>query len=599
MNRAGCSRIALLALFVFLGTAALHAQATFSVGTKQATAVASTSAELHGVINPAGAPAAAWFEWGTTTALGNRTDTMTFGPETTVQNFSQTLKNLEPHKTYYFRAVGYHSSATVPAEIGTFTTTDAPAVTSLTATTLAASDITSTSATLNGSVNPGNSTVSVWFNVGTTESLGTRTDMQTLTGIAAVSVTQPFKNLKPNATLYFRIEAYRASDGTGSVGEIKTFNTGAGAPQSPFAVVTNSASAISSASAELRGGISTGGAGCYVWFEWGTTSTSLNQTTPKSISSTTATSDFSFTVTGLQPNTKYYFRAVAQNAQGSVRGDFRDFKTERVASTPPETINEVEHGNIRSGYVVITPDTASAAPMPTVTFGTVSQGSVQSQAGIVPTQMTTDAAMFVEIIPSISRSIGVAIANPGSSDIAVTMTLRDETGVVVGSPVVVPVPSHQQISKFLNDLFGAQTIGSGFRGSVRMQSPVAFAAIGLRFSGPLFSTLPVLVAASSPGVPTRTLVAGAVVNVPQPGTVGGSTALIVPQFAISGGWATQISLVNNTNATISGRLDVFDTQGNPMAVPLNGENKSTFTFSIPAGGTLILAPRDSNGQSPL
>jgi hypothetical protein len=179
------------------------------------------------------------------------------------------------------------------------------------------------------------------------------------------------------------------------------------------------------------------------------------------------------------------------------------------------------------------------------------------------------------------------------------MTLRDETGVVVGSPVVVPVSSHQQISKFLNDLFGSQTIGSGFRGSVRMQSPVAFAAIGLRFSGSLFSTLPVLVTAGSPGVPTRTLVAGTVVNVPLPGTVGGSTAVIVPQFAISGGWATQISLVNNTNATISGRLDVFDTQGNPMAVPLNGENKSTFTFSIPAGGTLILAPRDSNGQSPL
>src|SRR5436190_1222631 len=161
MSRAGRIRIALLALLVFLGTATLHAQATFSIGTKQATAVASTSAELHGVINPAGAPAAAWFEWGPTSALGNRTDVMTFGPETTVQSFSQTLKNLEARKTYYFRAVGYHSGGTVPAEIGTFTTTDAPAVTSLSAATLAATEVTSNSATLNGSVNPGNGTVSV------------------------------------------------------------------------------------------------------------------------------------------------------------------------------------------------------------------------------------------------------------------------------------------------------------------------------------------------------------------------------------------------------------------------------------------------------
>ena len=32
---------------------------------------------------------------------------------------------------------------------------------------------------------------------------------------------------------------------------------------------------------------------------------------------------------------------------------------------------------------------------------------------------------------------------------------------------------------------------------------------------------------------------------------------------------------------------------------LNGSTKSTYTYSIPAGGTWILAPRDQNGQSPL
>jgi hypothetical protein len=213
--------------------------------------------------------------------------------------------------------------------------------------------------------------------------------------------------------------------------------------------------------------------------------------------------------------------------------------------------------------------------------------------------MTTDASMFVEIIPTISRSIGVALANPGSSDNAITMTLHDEDGSVVGSPVTVPVPARQQVAKFLHELFGADAIGSGFRGSVRMQSATAFAAIGLRFSGTVFSTLPVAVAVPVAGVPPRTLTAGTTPDTPQPGTVGGSTALIIPQFAISGGWATQIALVNNSGSTITGRLDVFDATGNPMAVKLNGETRSTFTYTIPAGGTLILAPRDSNGQSPL
>jgi len=31
---------------------------------------------------------------------------------------------------------------------------------------------------------------------------------------------------------------------------------------------------------------------------------------------------------------------------------------------------------------------------------------------------------------------------------------------------------------------------------------------------------------------------------------------------------------------------------------LNGETKSTFTYSIPVGGTFVMAPRDANGQSP-
>jgi hypothetical protein len=67
---------------------------------------------------------------------------------------------------------------------------------------------------------------------------------------------------------------------------------------------------------------------------------------------------------------------------------------------------------------------------------------------------------------------------------------------------------------------------------------------------------------------------------------------------MSGGWATQIAFVNDNGSAVTGRVDVFDTTGNPMAVNLNGAVQSTFTYSILAGGTLVLAPRDANGQSP-
>jgi hypothetical protein len=181
----------------------------------------------------------------------------------------------------------------------------------------------------------------------------------------------------------------------------------------------------------------------------------------------------------------------------------------------------------------------------------------------------------------------------------VTFTLRDESGIVLGSPANVSVPAHQQIAKFVSDVFGADIIANGFRGSLRMQSSTPFAVTGLRFSGSIFSTLPVAINASVPGVPTMTLTAGSTPNSPGAGTVGGTTAIIIPQFAIAGGWATEVALVNNSSATVVGRIDVFDTTGAPMPVDLNGETRSTFTYSIPVGGTFVLAPRDSNGQSPL
>jgi hypothetical protein len=293
------------------------------------------------------------------------------------------------------------------------------------------------------------------------------------------------------------------------------------------------------------------------------------------------------------------------NTAAAVRSDIKNFTTSSAApisstvTTAPEKINDVETGQIRSGYLIITPDATSDAPTVTFTYGTVSQGSVQSQAGIIPTMMATDASMFVEVIPSISRNIGVAIANPGGRTNAVTLTLHDESGIVLGSPAIVSVAAHQQVAKFASELFGADVISNGFRGSLRMQSAMPFAVAGLRFAGSVFSTLPVAITAGVPGVPTMTLAAGNKPNSPAAGTVGGTAAVIIPQFAISGGWATEVALVNNTPATLVGRIDVFDTNGTPMAVPLNGETRSTFTYSIPVGGTFVLAPRDSHGQSPL
>src|SRR6185436_5559902 len=105
---------------------------------------------------------------------------------------------------------------------------------------------------------------------------------------------------------------------------------------------------------------------------------------------------------------------------------------------------------------------------------------------------------------------------------------------------------------------------------------VPVSIIGLRFSGAEFSTVPIPVTTSA--------------AVPAQGSIGGPNAVMFPQFALSGGWATTLGLLNQDTRTISGRVDVFDSSGNPMTVTLNGETRSTFSYVIPAHGSLLLAP---------
>src|SRR5438094_6976613 len=87
---------------------------TPAVTTNDATAVTANSAELHAVINTGAHTVAGWFEWGTTTSLGKRTDAQVFTDGATSVTLVASIRNLEPHTTYYFWAVLYPAVAGAP-----------------------------------------------------------------------------------------------------------------------------------------------------------------------------------------------------------------------------------------------------------------------------------------------------------------------------------------------------------------------------------------------------------------------------------------------------------------------------------------------------
>ncbi|OGI66176.1 hypothetical protein A3A95_00470 [Candidatus Nomurabacteria bacterium RIFCSPLOWO2_01_FULL_39_18] len=77
--------------------------------TDGATEVGNTSAQLNSlIISSVDSPTNAWFEWGTTPSLGNRTAEMSVGSLPAVRH-AHTLLGLTPGRIYYFRAVAENS----------------------------------------------------------------------------------------------------------------------------------------------------------------------------------------------------------------------------------------------------------------------------------------------------------------------------------------------------------------------------------------------------------------------------------------------------------------------------------------------------------
>jgi len=56
-------------------------------------------------------------------------------------------------------------------------------------------------------------------------------------------------------------------------------------------------------------------------------------------------------------------------------------------------------------------------------------------------------------------------------------------------------------------------------------------------------------------------------------------------------------LMNTGTSSLTVRVDLFKSDGTPLSAALNGQTASSFTnLTIPAGGVLSLAPRNTDGD---
>jgi hypothetical protein len=274
-----------------------------TVSTDAATGVDATNATFHGTINPEGVAGTIYhFEYGTDPA-NYAAATADLGPVDGSVDIAatDTAPGLLPNTLYHVRLVGSNAGGTVRGNDQTFTTDPGPPL--LDGLPPLATAITTTTATLNATIDPRGSDTTYHFEYGTTDTYGSVTaDAGPLGGQGGQAVVEPLTALTPGTTYHFRVVA---DNGTGGAqnGADQTFTT------APAAAA--GASSVTGVTAALTGTVNPHGSAATFHFEYGTTDTYGSATTEADAGSASADTTVSANVIRLLPSTTYHVRVVA------------------------------------------------------------------------------------------------------------------------------------------------------------------------------------------------------------------------------------------------------------------------------------------------
>ncbi|HEY4829955.1 MAG TPA: hypothetical protein VIH85_24545 [Solirubrobacteraceae bacterium] len=247
-----------------------------------------------------------------------------------------------------------HSTGTVytadnaAGAIERFTTFEGPTVQ-----TTGADSITPSSATLNGTINPQGVSSTYHFEYGLDTSYGSQTaESDPLSGSTDVPATATASGLLAHRTYHYRIVGTNAS---GSItGQDETFTTAPAPPtldgQPAFA------SSIMTSSATLNATLDPNGSETTYHFEFGTegpcASNPCSSTPDSDAGEGSEDQPVSAALSGLQPDTTYHYRLIAENGTGGVRdgaeGTFSTAPAGAASASPVSVFAAELHATINS-----------------------------------------------------------------------------------------------------------------------------------------------------------------------------------------------------------------------------------------------------------
>jgi phosphodiesterase/alkaline phosphatase D-like protein len=304
------------------------ADMTFTTGataptatTNAASGVGSTTATLNGTVNANGSSTTVTFEYGETTAYGRTANatpyTVTGSSDTAV---SAALSALPPGVTHHYRVVAVNAGGTTYGADMTFTTPAAPTVT-----TGVANPVSTSGATLNGTVNANGVSTTVTFEYGLTTAYGTTVpaDQSPVTGSTDTAVSAAITGLSSDTTYHYRAVGQNAN-GTTYGADMTFFTSAAAAPTA----TTDAASRVMQDGATLNGTVNANNDVTTVTFEYGLTAAyGSTVTAVQSPVAGTADTAVSATITGLTLGNTYHYRVVGTNGNGTTNGGDMIFMT--------------------------------------------------------------------------------------------------------------------------------------------------------------------------------------------------------------------------------------------------------------------------------
>ena len=327
------------------------APAPATVTTQAVNPVGQTTATGNGNVTDLGDPnphqhGVCWNMGGTPTLADSKTED---GAASVIGAFTSSITGLNPNTMYYVRAYATNTAGTsYGIQVYCTTLAEAPVVA-----TNAVTEMTTTSATLNGTVNARNASTTVTFEYGLTDSYGTNVtaDESPVTGIVDTQVSYALTGLTANTTYHYRVVG--VNDGGTSTGADLTFVTTPEPSIITTQAVTNIGINIATGNGNITDlGIPNPTAHGMCWNTTGTPTLSDNYSDEGVTSSTGA---FTSGITGLDANTSYHVRAYATNSAGTAYGEEVSFSTlpnppsaSTVAATDVTAFSAILNGTINA-----------------------------------------------------------------------------------------------------------------------------------------------------------------------------------------------------------------------------------------------------------